>query len=249
MLRQILSQPNETPMSLSADAVRRLEEKTKHTFRDLARLERALTHASARPTAGSDYERLEFLGDRVLGLVIAELLFRAYPTAAEGELSLRLNSLVNADTCAAVADEIGLHEFIRTGSDVKGLADKRLKSLRADVVESLIATIYLDGGLEAAQPFIERYWNERSREINSAQRDPKTELQEWAHQQNGAQPFYSVVERTGPDHDPQFTIRVDVKGFEPATGTGRSKRLAEQEAAVVLLYREGVRQKTQEEDT
>lgn len=236
-------------MSLSTEAVRRLEEKTKHTFRDLARLERALTHASARPSAGSDYERLEFLGDRVLGLVIAELLFRAYPTASEGELSLRLNSLVNADTCAAVADEIGLHEFIRTGSDVKGLADKRLKSLRADVVESLIATIYLDGGLEAAQPFIERYWNARSREINSAQRDPKTELQEWAHQQNGAQPQYTVVDRTGPDHDPQFTVKVNVKGFEPATGIGRSKRIAEQEAAVALLYREGVRQKAQEEDT
>ena len=124
--------------------------------------------------------------------MIAELLFRAYPTATEGELSLRLNSLVNADTCAAVADEIGLHEFIRTGSDVKGLADKRLKSLRADVVESLIATIYLDGGLEAAQPFIEHYWDARSREINSAQRDPKTELQEWAHQQNGAQPIYTA---------------------------------------------------------
>jgi ribonuclease III len=235
-------------MSLSADAVHRLEEKTRHTFRDLGRLERALTHASARSTAGSDYERLEFLGDRVLGLVIAELLFRAYPTASEGELSLRLNSLVNADTCAAVADEIGLHEFIRTGSDVKGLADKRLKSLRADVVESLIATIYLDGGLEAAQPFIERYWNARSREINSAQRDPKTELQEWAHQQNGAQPQYTVVGRTGPDHDPQFTVQVDVKGFVPATGKGRSKRIAEQEAAVALLYREGVRQKAQEED-
>ncbi|MGN8021972.1 ribonuclease III [Phyllobacterium sp. 22229] len=234
-------------MTLSADAVRRLEEQTSHTFRDLARLERALTHASARQSVGSDYERLEFLGDRVLGLVIAEMLFRAYPTASEGELSLRLNSLVNADTCAAVADEIGLHEFIRTGSDVKGLADKRLKSLRADVVESLIATIYLDGGLEAAQPFIQRYWDARSREINSAQRDPKTELQEWAHQQDGAQPIYSVVERTGPDHDPQFTVKVEVKGFAPATGMGRSKRIAEQEAAVALLYREGVRQKTQEE--
>lgn len=234
-------------MTLSADAVRRLEEQTSHTFRDLARLERALTHASARQSVGSDYERLEFLGDRVLGLVIAEMLFRAYPTASEGELSLRLNSLVNADTCAAVADEIGLHEFIRTGSDVKGLANKRLKSLRADVVESLIATIYLDGGLEAAQPFIQRYWDARSREINSAQRDPKTELQEWAHQQDGAQPIYSVVERTGPDHDPQFTVKVEVKGFAPATGMGRSKRIAEQEAAVALLYREGVRQKAQEE--
>ncbi|MBA8876592.1 ribonuclease III [Phyllobacterium myrsinacearum] len=234
-------------MTLSADAVRRLEEQTSHTFRDIARLERALTHASARQSVGSDYERLEFLGDRVLGLVIAEMLFRVYPTASEGELSLRLNSLVNADTCADVADEIGLHEFIRTGSDVKGLADKRLKSLRADVVESLIATIYLDGGLEAAQPFIQRYWDARAREINSAQRDPKTELQEWAHQQDGAQPLYSVVERTGPDHDPQFTVKVEVKGFAPATGMGRSKRIAEQEAAVALLYREGVRQKTQEE--
>ncbi|MCX8280556.1 ribonuclease III [Phyllobacterium sp. 0TCS1.6C] len=234
-------------MSLSADSVRRLEEKTQHKFLDLGRLERALTHASARSSAGSDYERLEFLGDRVLGLVIADLLFRAYPTATEGELSLRLNSLVNADTCASVADDIGLHEFIRTGADVKGLADKRLRSLRADVVESLIATIYLDGGLEAAQPFIERHWSERSRQVNSGQRDPKTELQEWAHQQDGAQPLYEVIERTGPDHDPQFTVRASVKGFEPAIGMGRSKRIAEQEAAMALLFREGVRQRTQED--
>lgn len=225
---------------LNADSRRRIEEKTGHVFEDLERLERALTHASARGRTGADYERLEFLGDRVLGLVIAEMLFSAYPTADEGELSVRLNALVNAETCAAVADELGLYEFIRTGADIKTLTDKRLMNLRADVMESLIATIYLEGGLDAARAFILRYWEPRSRESGAARRDAKTELQEWAHQQGGAHPIYIVDGREGPDHDPLFSVKVTVAGFAPGLGKGRSKRIAEQEAAEEILYREGV---------
>ncbi|YBV98051.1 ribonuclease III [Phyllobacteriaceae bacterium JZ32] len=234
-------------MAGKVDIAQFLEEKTGHKFKDPARLERALTHSSARQKAGTNYERLEFLGDRVLGLVVAEMLFAAFPNADEGELSVRLNALVNAETCAAVADEIGLHVVIRTGADIKVLmTDKRLLNVRADVIEALIATIYLEGGLDAVRPFIRRYWEPRSRVTGAGRRDAKTELQEWAHQQGGVQPAYAVKERTGPDHDPQFTVEVKVSGFAAAVGTGRSKRLAEQNAAAEILYREGVWKRPEE---
>ncbi len=140
--------------TLSAADRTRLEALIGHEFAEKERLDRALTHASARSQKGGNYERLEFLGDRVLGLCVAELLFRTFETAGEGELSVRLNQLVSADTCAEVADELGLHLFIRTGADVKKLTGKRMMNVRADVVESLIAALYLDGGLEVARRFI-----------------------------------------------------------------------------------------------
>ena len=220
-----------------------LQEKTGHTFIDHARLERALTHSSARPQSGSNYERLEFLGDRVLGLIIADMLFAAFPDAPEGELSVRLNALVSAEGCASVADEIGLGDLIETGSDIKSLNDKRLLNVRADVIEALIATIYLDGGLEAARGFVLKYWEPRSKVSDAARRDAMTELQEWAHQQGKQgklQPVYKIVSRTGPDHEPVFVVEVKVTGFQAATGTGRSKRIAEQIAAENMLCREGV---------
>lgn len=214
-----------------------------YEFRDKERLDRALTHASARPSGGSDYERLEFLGDRVLGLCIAELLFTTYRTAGEGELSVRLNQLVSAETCAAVADEMGLHRFIRTGSDVKKITGKAMLNVRADVVESLIAAIYLDAGLEAARGFVLRCWNERAVRADGARRDAKTELQEWAHAKFATTPVYRIAERSGPDHDPRFTVTVEIPGVQLETGTERSKRAAEQVAATRLLEREGVWQK------
>lgn len=217
-----------------------LEERTGHRFLNLKRLERALTHSSVQAPSRANYERLEFLGDRVLGLVVAEMLFEEFPDAPEGELSVRLNALVNADTCAAVADEIKLADLIQTGSDIKSLNDKRLLNVRADVVEALIATIYMDGGLEAARLFIKRYWQKRSLETGAGRRDAKTELQEWAHQQGNVHPAYSIVSRTGPDHDPSFTVEVTVPGFAPETGEGRSKRIAEQSAAEAMLHREAI---------
>lgn len=212
-------------------------------FKDRTRLERALTHSSLRPSSGGNersYERLEFLGDRVLGLVIAETLFAMFPQADEGELSLRLNALVSADTCAKVADEIGLYDFVRHGGDLKKLKGSRTKSIRADLVESLIAAIYLGEGLDAARDFIVRHWAHRLDEAVEARRDPKTALQEWAHTRGPVPPRYDVIEQTGPDHDPLFTVRVNVEGVEPADGRGRSKRLAEQEAATAVLIRESV---------
>ena len=222
------------------DLARRLGEIIGYRFGDEARLARAITHSSAGRQEGGHYERLEFVGDRVLGLLIAELLFERFPEATEGELSVRLNALVNADTCAAVADEIGLHEFIVTGTDVKRLTGKRMRSVRADVVESLIATIYLDGGLEPARAFVERYWSERADGEHSARRDAKTELQEWAHARHLAAPEYRVIDRSGPDHEPTFTVKVSLDGEERATGRGRSKRIAEQEAAEAVLREVGV---------
>jgi ribonuclease-3 len=228
---------------LTADALAEaLVERTGHVFADRQRLQRALTHASARSThAGVDYERFEFLGDRVLGLVVADMLLAAFPDAAEGELSLRLNALVNAEALSDIAEEIGLPELIRAGSDVRNLDGRKRTNLRADALESLIAVLYLDGGLEAARAFIHRYWRPRSQAIGAARRDAKTELQEWAHQAAaGAMPAYRVDGREGPDHDPLFTVSVKVGDFAPATGSGRSKREAEQAAAATLLLREGV---------
>ena len=226
--------------ALSAADRARLEAAIGHSFAEKDRLDRALTHASARTHKGGNYERLEFLGDRVLGLCVAELLFRTFGAAAEGELSVRLNQLVSAETCAEVADEMDLHLFIRTGADVKKLTGKRMLNVRADVVESLIAALYLDGGLEVARRFILRYWEGRAIRPDGARRDAKTELQEWAHAKFGVTPVYRVDERSGPDHDPRFTVTVEVAGTEAETGFERSKRAAEQAAAARLLEREGV---------
>jgi ribonuclease-3 len=225
---------------VSAETLAHLRTVTGHDFVDLARLDRALTHSSARGRTGRDYERLEFLGDRVLGLCIAEMLFAEFGEADEGELSVRLNSLVNADTLASVADELALTPLIRTGADMGNVGSARLRSVRADVVESLIATIYLDGGLDAARAFITRCWARRARHVMAARRDAKTELQEWAHKAFAETPLYRVLERTGPDHAPSFAVEVRVSNLPPERATGPSKRQAEQLAATAMLVREGI---------
>lgn len=219
-----------------------LEAAIGHTFADRDRLMRALTHASAQVSRGKkgDYERLEFLGDRVLGLCVAEMLFTTFREATEGELSVRFNQLVSAEACASVADEMELHRFIRTGSDVKKITAKNMLNVRADVVESLIAAIYLEAGLEAARGFILKYWQGRAARADGARRDAKTELQEWTHARYGAPPTYKVADRSGPDHDPRFTVIVEIPGLKPEIGIDRSKRAAEQVAATKILEREGV---------
>jgi len=231
------------PATLSGDERTKLEGIVGHVFKEKQWLDRALTHASTGTAKTANYERLEFLGDRVLGLCVAELLFRTFKTATEGELSVRLNQLVSADSCATVADELELHRFVRTGADVKKLTGKRMLNVRADVVESLIAALYLDGGLEAARSFIERHWGERASRVDAARRDAKTELQEWAHAKFALTPSYRIDDRSGPDHDPRFTVTVEVNGVAPETGVDRSKRAAEQVAATKMLEREGVWQK------
>jgi ribonuclease-3 len=236
------------PKTLSAEEQSQLEEVIGHVFTDKHWLDRALTHSSTGTARNANYERLEFLGDRVLGLCVAELLFKTFKAAEEGELSVRLNQLVSAESCAMVADELELHRFIRTGADVKKLTGKRMLNVRADVVESLIAALYLDGGLEVARAFVLRYWQERATQPNAARRDAKTELQEWAHANFGVTPAYRVDDRSGPDHDPRFTVTVEIPGVTPETGSDRSKRAAEQVAATKILEREGVWQKNAAED-
>lgn len=217
-----------------------VESRTGLAFLDTELLDRALTHASARGKAGSDYQRLEFLGDRVLGLAVAEMLFEAFPDAPEGELSVRLNALVNAETLSEIAEELDLADLIRTGGELRSLTGRKRTNLHADVVEALIAVIYLEGGLDAARRFIRKHWTPRSLAEDAARRDPKTALQEWSHQVSGEPPAYVVEERSGPDHDPLFTVAVNIKGYPPGRGKGRSKREAEQAAATEVLTREGV---------
>jgi len=225
---------------MSERYVKQLGKITGHRFRDKTLLLQALTHSSMQDADRGNYERLEFLGDRVLGLVIAEMIYRLFPDATEGELSVRLNALVNAEACAQIAEEIGLPDMIHMGVEMRSLKGRRLGNMYADVVEAVIAVIYLDGGLEAVRPFIYRYWDRRVRQSESQRRDAKTELQEWAHRQGGAQPLYRVLKRKGPDHDPMFEVEVWVSGFASAKGKGQSKRQAERAAAEELLCREGV---------
>ena len=232
------------PPAADADLVAAVEAITGLAFTDAGLLRRALTHASAG--AGKDYQRLEFLGDRVLGLVVAQMVFEANPGAPEGELSLRLNALVNAETLAEIADEIGLSGLIVAGAELRTLTGRKRVNLRADVMEALIAALYLEGGLDAARGFIRRYWEGRSKAPAAARRDAKTELQEWTHQVAKASPLYVIESREGPDHDPVFEVSVRVAGMKPATARGRSKREAEQAAAAAVLRREGVWQEEAE---
>lgn len=209
---------------------------TGHAFRDASLLQTALTHSSA-VKASANNERLEFLGDRVLSLVVSELLFHAYPAAREGELAPRFNALVDARTCAEVGRELDLEALIRADAALKG---RRSENLLADAVEALIAAIYLDGGMEAARRFILRYWEPRSHGVIEIPRNPKSALQEWVARSADARPLYAIENREGPDHEPLFTVAVSVPGFEPSRATGRSRRAAEEAAALAFLRREGV---------
>ncbi|BBL53572.1 ribonuclease 3 [Bartonella quintana] len=225
---------------MNCPIIDQLERLTEHHFKDEERLRKALTHSSVQDSEQGNYERLEFLGDRVLGLLIAEMLYKLFPQASEGELSVRLNGLVNAQTCADIALEMGLPDMIHVGFEMRNLKGRRLTNMHADVIEALIAVMYLDGGLKSVRPFIRRYWQSRAKQMDAGRRDAKTELQEWAHVQGGVQPHYRVVKRSGPDHDPVFMVEVSILGFAPEIGQGNSKRCAERMAAEKVLRREGI---------
>ena len=213
---------------------------TRHVFLNEENLLCALTHSSFNNDFRKNYERLEFLGDRVLGLVVTEILWDFFPNSSEGELSIRLNGLINAKICAAISIELGLPKFILMGPDMKNLEGRRLENIYADVLEALIAVIYLDGGLNATRPFIEKVWKEKVYSFNIKQSDAKTQLQEWAHQYKGHQPHYRVSKRSGPDHAPIFEVEVLVKGCTTQKAIGSSKRAAERNAAQKLLEHMGV---------
>jgi ribonuclease-3 len=221
-----------------------LEQRIDYRFADVVLLNCALTHISAlkgpRNRAGS-YQRLEFLGDHVLGLVISDMLFRGFPKADEGELSRRLADLVRKETCAEIAIAIELGAAIRLGSSEVNAGARKRPAILADVCEALIGAVYLDGGYAAASALVERLWQARMRAKAQPLRDPKTVLQEWAQARGLPTPAYREVARSGPDHDPEFRVAVQLPHFEPAEGSGRSKRAAEQAAAAAMLDREGVR--------
>jgi ribonuclease-3 len=211
-------------------------QRTGYAFRNAALLRRALTHASKRGSDGTDNERLEFLGDRVLGLVVSEMLFNRYPEARQGELAVRLNALVSGETCGVIAMELGLDRLIHADPVARSAKGNAL----ADAVEALIAAIYLDGGLEPARAFIAQHWEHRAETVAKILRSAKTELQEWLAQRDGLRPNYSIVSREGPDHEPLFTVSVEAKGFVAINGVGPSRQSAEQAAAAAFLVREGV---------
>jgi len=232
-------------MNAREKAVAELEARIGHVFKDRELLERALTHPSvtegARPTR--HYERLEFLGDRVLGLLTAERLLALYPDEREGVLSPRLAALVNGQACARVARRIGLGPALRLspGETKSGGRDKA--TILGDAVEALMAAVYIDADLDTARAFFLGVWSDEFASIGQAGGlDPKTELQQWAQGRGLPLPAYAVVRRTGPDHAPEFVVEVSVQGFDPEQGQGRSRQAAEKAAALeMLLKREGPR--------
>lgn len=220
-----------------------VEDRLGYGFRNRENLQRALTHRSAVPgdrASQESYQRHEFLGDRVLALVIADMLFQAYPRSDEGDLARRLNSLVRRETCADVAADLALGEAVRLGVGERQSGGRRKEAILGDIAEAVIAAIYLDGGFDEARRFIERHWRPRMEALSGPLRDAKTTLQEWAQGRGLPTPSYEVVERSGPDHAPSFLVRVSITGGGAGEGTGKSKRDAEQAAATDVLIREGI---------
>ncbi|MGG7568381.1 ribonuclease III [Rhodovulum sp. DZ06] len=203
------------------------------------RLEEALTHASASSVARPHNERMEFLGDRVLGLVIAEALYEAFPNASEGELAPRYNQLVRKESCAAVAAGLNLGDLIRLGRSEHATGGRRKTAVLGDGMEALIAAVYLDQGMDAARKAILRLWGPliKAAAAAPAPQDAKTALQEWAQARGQTPPKYEVLERSGPDHAPVFTVAAQMKDGARAEGKAQSKRAAQQAAAAALLAR------------
>lgn len=226
--------PSSTKHDLS-----QIEARLDHVFRDAALLERALTHASA--SAARSNERLEFLGDRVLGLAIAERLYDMYPDDSEGKLALKLNALVRKEACAEAAEAAGLPDYLILATSEANSGGRNKAVILAGACEAVIAALYLDGGMAAARGFIERYWRDALAALNEDMRDAKTRLQEWAQaQETRHTPAYALVRREGPDHAPRFITAVRIGGEEGATGEGGSKRESEQAAAQAMLARLGL---------
>lgn len=219
------------------EAARRLG----HRFGDLALLDEALTHPSATSPARPHNQRLEFLGDRVLGLVIAEALLQRFPEASEGELAPRLNELVRKETCAEVAQSVGIDVSLRLGKSESKTGGRRKTAILGDAMEAVIAAVYLDGGPGAAEALVLRLWGDRIEAQGAeAPRDAKTWLQEWAQGRSLRPPRYETVGRSGPDHAPVFRVAVTLQTGERTEAEAKSKRAAEQEAAGKMILALGL---------
>jgi len=210
------------------------EKELGYVFKNPTLLQQALTHPSASDK-GQEFERLEFLGDRVLGLVIANWLFKEFPQDKEGDLAKRFTALVRKETLVRVAETIALDDVMVMKREKSSSQKKRLETLLADGCEALIAALYLDGGLETVYSFIHRYWQEHIQSSPHPPRDPKSVLQEWAQAQKKTHPFYVVIDSSGPAHAPCFIVEVRIQGLDPVQGEGSSKQLAEKDAAQRML--------------
>jgi ribonuclease-3 len=225
-----------------------LEGRLGHAFKDRALLKKALTHASVRQASVKrrDNERLEFLGDRVLGLAVAELLSELYPTANEGQLARLYNRLVRGGTCAEVARSLELGPSLVLSESEASSGGRDKETILADACEALLGAIFLEAGYDKAREVVRKHWGARLEGSPVEAADAKSALQEWAQGQGLDLPQYEEVAREGPDHAPRFTAEVRIKGKKPARGEGANKRAAEQAAATVLLAREGVWSRTDE---
>jgi ribonuclease III len=200
--------------------------------KDVVLYNRALTHGS---TGQPDYQRLEFLGDRILGLVIADMLYSRYSDEAEGRLSHRLNALVSGSTCAEIARQIDLPPHIRLGKQARDDGAQQSDNVLGDVMEAIIGAQYLDHGLAAARTLIERLWGPLIETANGAPKHPKSELQEWCAANGRKVPEYVVTKKEGPPHAMRFEVTVTVKGHEPVSASANSKQAAETAAALAFL--------------
>ena len=208
-----------------------------YTFKRPELLHRAVTHSSMSSPTRDNNQRLEFLGDRVLGLVMAEAMFMSDDRATEGQMAPRFNALVRKETCADVAREIDLGAVLKLGRSEMLSGGRRKEALLGDAMEAVIAAVYLDDGFEAARALVLRLWGKRISQVDTDARDAKTALQEWAQARKLPPPTYVETDREGPDHAPVFTIEARLENGESESATANSKRQAEQAAAEVLLAR------------
>lgn len=208
-----------------------------HHFAQPELITRALTHSSLSSATRPDNQRLEFLGDRILGLVMAEAVLAQDNDASEGQLAPRFNALVRKETCAEVARELDLGAVLRLGKSETATGGRRKTALLGDAMEAVIAAVYRDGGFEAARSLVLRLWGARIETVETDARDPKTALQEWAQARGLLPPDYVEIARTGPDHAPQFTIEARLANGASESASAGSKRQAEQAAAQALLQK------------
>ena len=221
-------------MKLSGD-LKAFSGRIGHDFARPDLLVRALTHGSIGSETRPDNQRLEFLGDRVLGLVMAEALLASDKAASEGQLAPRFNALVRKETCAEVARDVDLGAVLKLGRSEMMSGGRRKQALLGDAMEAVIAAVYLDGGFEAARGAVLRLWGPRIANVEADARDAKTSLQEWAQARKLSPPVYAELERSGPDHAPTFTIEARLESGQAARASAASKRAAEQAAAKALL--------------
>jgi len=221
-------------VKLSAE-LKAFEKRLGYHFETPKLLSEAVTHASMSTSNRDDNQRLEFLGDRVLGLVMAEALLKLDTGASEGQLAPRFNALVRKEACADVAREIDIGAVLRLGRSEMLSGGRRKQALLGDAMEAVIAAVYIDGGFDAAREMILRLWGARTTSVKQDARDAKTSLQEWAQARGLEPPQYVLTKRSGPDHAPVFTIAARLSTGQTASATAGAKRAAEQDAAALLL--------------